>query len=222
MLGSSSCLADFSQALLAAYCGASRLMRVFAFILIFLSFGISANIADERSMKTEGQKLKDTEITIEKLRSAGKEDAIWVIYDYVVLREPNIITADSLSSFPRQIQLVYAAYNADVDLVNGGLEQYYFNNYGPHAEIAVEGLRAVGAIQTSDILRRANKLKKSSNIVEVDKSESTLDDFFAVYDENDEMAKLNNELMDIEEEVMPLLKDYIWNNLEEFVPASND
>lgn len=199
-------------------------MRFVILFLGFASFMVCSEykkIPDEEFQKIVEEKISETEITYEKLAAAGKDQAFWLIYDYMMWREPKPIARNSLSIFPRHMQLVYAAYNADVDLMNGGLEQYFFNSYGEHAEVAADGFEAIGAHKTASILRRANSLRKATEIMNMPDKERTLENFSALYKE-DEMSKLNAELIEVYEDVETLRNEFIWNNLEQFVPRNDD
>jgi hypothetical protein len=53
-------------------------------------------------------------------------------------------------------QVLVAVSGVEVEVNNGGFDQYYFNSAGDQAQVAPAKLRAIGAATTADIVESAN------------------------------------------------------------------
>ncbi len=67
-----------------------------------------------------------------------------------------------LPSLEEPERVFVRVWQLEVEVQNGGLDQYYFNSAGDHAVQAPAALRAIGADRTALIVERANALFPSS------------------------------------------------------------
>lgn len=94
-------------------------------------------------------------------------------------------------------KLYFAMRCLEGDVYNGGFHQYFFNDSGSYYTYAEEGLIAIGALQTCELLNEAKQVVFGSDAVPVKISErrKVLQDLL----KNDsEMAKSNEKLADID------------------------
>jgi Domain of unknown function (DUF4375) len=72
---------------------------------------------------------------------------------YYVLRKMERCGFEDLS---RAEQVIACLAEVEMEVNNGGFDQYYWNSSGDHAHEAVAALRELGATQTADLLVEAN------------------------------------------------------------------
>ena len=87
-----------------------------------------------------------TEITPASLRSLSGEDLDGALYDYVATKllgasDPRA----TLMALPRGLQVFYLSYIVEVEVMNGGLDQFFYNNGVDLADLVAPALRDLGA-----------------------------------------------------------------------------
>ncbi len=55
-------------------------------------------------------------------------------------------------------QVFYVVWTLEADVNNGGFDQYFFNSWGDHADVAPDAFRAIGARKTAAIVERATQV----------------------------------------------------------------
>src|SRR5690554_5877689 len=61
----------------------------------------------------------------------------------------------SLSALSEPWRLVHATWRLWGQVFNGGLHQYFYNTEGEEADVALEGLNAIGCKELADVFARA-------------------------------------------------------------------
>ena len=98
-------------------------------------------------------------------------------------------------SHPRKIYFAIGCLGGDV--YNGGFHQYFFNDSGSYYAYAEEGLIAIGALRTCELLNEAKQVLFGSDAVPVNISErrKALQDLLK---NESETAKSNEKLADVD------------------------
>lgn len=159
------------------------------------------------------QGLKTSELTLKKLGSTETEKLSELICDYMSWREPRDIDSESLSQFTYPMQVTYSSHNAEMDILNGGFEQYFYNSYGVHSHIALDGFRVIGAPKAAELLAKAMELKKADEIKSLPQEDRTLESFSTIYTD-EEMTRLGEQFGQNDEVLETLRSIYLSKNLK--------
>lgn len=62
---------------------------------------------------------------------------------------------EALTRVPRGLRMMWTTWWLEAETSNGGLDQYFSNTSGKHAEEAIAGLRLIGAPKTAEITEKA-------------------------------------------------------------------
>ncbi|MCL2120312.1 MAG: DMP19 family protein [Planctomycetaceae bacterium] len=72
-------------------------------------------------------------------------------------------------------------YTVSGEISNGGLNQFYFNNMKPLAEMSIEGFSALGSQKLSDVMAKAVELYQDYKQVLDGYNDGTVESFSASY-----------------------------------------
>lgn len=95
------------------------------------------------------------------------------------------IVSHGIASLTEAERQMYGIHWLFLETYNGGLHQFFFNDVGQFAQAALNGLEAVGAPKTADIIRRAIAIFPNSR-VPVDQGERR--DIMCDFSEQQEQA----------------------------------
>jgi hypothetical protein len=121
-----------------------------------------------------------TVISLEILRGISEDDFHDLIVNYVSCRESQPVSEKSLIKFPDAIKYIYSTYMADIDILCGGLEQYFTNTGFIYVDDAILGYKYLGLLNVSELLERAKTAKHTrdwaqASIIEKEFFELNLD-----------------------------------------------
>jgi hypothetical protein len=106
--------------------------------------------------KARPPKPRLAEITSASLRSLSGEDLDGAIYDYVATRLAD--AADSraaLVALPRGLQVFYLSFIVEAEVLNGGLDQFFYNPWSDMADLVAPALRELRADEAADLFEHA-------------------------------------------------------------------
>ncbi|MRW84767.1 DUF4375 domain-containing protein [Pseudoduganella sp. FT26W] len=159
-----------------------------------------------------------TEISAEALSVLSGEDLDLAVYEYVERQLSN--STDRLAALrllPRGLQLFYLSFIVEVEVMNGGLHQFFWNLSFDMAELIVPALRELQAREAADIFEQAV-------IVAVEESptyrERKKGDGFAAYAESNaksELSKFNDEFCSCAEKFRTLRATFLQSHEEQFL-----
>jgi hypothetical protein len=98
----------------------------------------------------------------------------------------------------------------EAEINNGGFSQYFFNSSGRYKYEAITALEEVGAVYTSELLKKAIQVSKLSLFrkwFNKDISEN----------QEEKLEKLDNDFYEYEEDILELQIRYIQKNIKYFV-----
>jgi hypothetical protein len=122
--------------------------------LLFVAFIFSIS-ACSRRQPDPAPKLEKSDVPKENDNAINANELdLFKIGDGVFKRYQAI--GYSELSLPEKVFL--CVWDLEGEIYNGGFGQYYYNSSGNHACDAVDALRAIGANQTAEIVRKANAL----------------------------------------------------------------
>ncbi|MDR2939502.1 MAG: DMP19 family protein [Clostridiales bacterium] len=103
----------------------------------------------------------------------------------------------------------------ELEVNNGGIDQFFFNSSGGYAHQTVESLKTVGAYANADILERA--ISKFPNGI-VPQDVETRHELLIAFEEDDIefLNRLDDEFYEYPEDLLALNIDYIKKNIKDF------
>ena len=96
------------------------------------------------------------DLSAAELRALGGEELDSVVYDYVseqVDKSDDPVAA--LLALPRGLQVFYLSFIVEVEVMNGGLDQFFSNPSGAMAKLVAPALRDLGAHEAAALFERA-------------------------------------------------------------------
>jgi uncharacterized protein YdiU (UPF0061 family) len=120
-----------------------------------------------------------------------------------------------IDNLPETLKTVYLATVVENQVMNGGFEQYYDNDYGIFAEETLKGLKKIGAELTHELLKTSLDILKKHN-----KTQSDLFEFIteSKYWDNKEIEQVLDRLddqyynLEDKEDLTELLGNYLRNS----------
>jgi len=155
-------------------------------------------------------------LTIEAIDSTEDDDLIQLVFDNLSLKieddyENSHLTISKLS--PGR-QAIYAIWLVDIEVNNGGFNQFYFNRQDYFAESAASGFELIGANEYAELMKRANKIYKEQELGE--RQDGTIEGFSESYEDNP-LNALDSEFYNISEDLVSLQVQFIRKNKEQFI-----
>ncbi len=126
-------------------------------------------------------------------------------------------TLDKISKLTKGRQAVFSTWWLEAEVNNGGFNQFYFNSSGQFAEMAVSGLKAIGAEKFSKLTSKANKIYNENKERLEEFDDGTMESFSESYKDNP-LNDLDTEFYKLyeSEPIGDLRITYIRNNTSEF------
>lgn len=109
--------------------------------------------------KASPPKPRLDDITSASLGALSGEELDGAVYDYVATRLNE--AADpraALVALPRGLQVFYLSFVVEVEVLNGGLDQFFYNPSSDMAELVAPALRELDADDAADIFEQAYKV----------------------------------------------------------------
>jgi hypothetical protein len=144
---------------------------------------------NEEKAKTRPPRARLSEISSASLKSLVGEELDMAVYEYV---ETCLGGADdpklALRSLPRGLQIFYLSFIVEVEVMNGGFNQFFWNSSAEWAGLLAPALRELQATEAADIFDQALAITRSETAASAKfKAEATLEAFSTSYAE----TKLN-------------------------------
>lgn len=114
---------------------------------------------------------------------------------------------------PKGLRMAYHVLEIRSEVSNGGFYQFFFNSTGVFAQETLEALRAFGAIDRADVLRRAIELYEQ----DVGRPATYRERWRGEMCNLPELDELTRRYWQIEDGPLPGLKAYIQEHIEEFL-----
>jgi len=97
-----------------------------------------------------------TEISAPALRALSGEDLDFAIYEYVAVRVDGMDDpCAALALLPRGLQVCYLSFVLEVEVMNGGLDQFFGNPSGALSTLMAPALRDLGAADAAHLFEQA-------------------------------------------------------------------
>ncbi|HRW75838.1 MAG: DUF4375 domain-containing protein [Lewinellaceae bacterium] len=127
------------------------------------------------------------------------------------------IDYDYFSKLPTPKKVIYKTYLLEMEVNNGGFNQFYHNRGIEFAEDIPNYFEMIGAVKYAKIVLRANQMYRNENDSITKKQNGTFEGFRKSY-ENNPLNELDNEFSQklTGENILKLQAKYITENIEVF------
>lgn len=147
------------------------------------------------------------------------DDALTELIHYALLEQmgPNLEAEQRLLATARPgLRAFWVAYTVELEVANGGFNQYYWNSAGAHAAEAPAAFEYFGATKHAAIMRKANQVRAEEEAaMKKYEDEGTIEAFSASYEET-HLGPLDEAFGAIAEEMLPLYVARIRRTPHEF------
>jgi len=169
-------------------------------------------------MTTNGQNSKA--LTIEKIDSLTDRDLLFEVFVNVAERYTGQTQKkkEIISKLTQEQQAFYALTVLEMEVNNGGFNQYYYNQEDEFADLAVDGFKAIGAKKFAELVTRANKIYREEKKKIANKQDGSLQGFSDSYKDNP-LNDLDKEFYNLYklESLTTLTADYVRKNKSKFI-----
>jgi hypothetical protein len=111
---------------------------------------------NEATAKTRLPRPRLMEISLESLRALTRDDLDMAVYEYVEAQLDNAEDrCAALLLLPRGLQVFYLSFIVEVEVMNGGLDQFFWNQPTELAELIPPALRRLNADEAATIFEQA-------------------------------------------------------------------
>ncbi len=147
----------------------------------------------------------------EAIKLDDKDDAAIMISDHILETRQ-----DSGQKLTQKETYIACVFIFDQELNNGGFDQFFWNSSGDRTQITLDGLRAIGADKTADLLKSAMAIFPDGIIPEDRNKRQEIMD--SIEDKtSDSWEQLDNKFYDYEDDLTELIIEYIKKNRKEFL-----
>lgn len=200
---------------------------MFSAIIKFLGCKGKNNISKLPSDAEISQSVQDflnrpiyKNLTLDIIDSIKDEDLNQSIFDNISanMENDNRDELDIIKTLTKGQQAIYSIWVVEAEVNNGGFNQLYFNGYEDISVLAEEGFKNIGAINFSELIKRANEKYKEIK-PELEKfDDGTIESFSDSYD-NNPLNQYDDKFYELyeTEKLMDLIVKYIRDNKEEFI-----
>jgi len=159
-------------------------------------------------------------LTPHKIDSAKDDEIIWMVFEDIASKFTGFYhnRYEILSGMNLEQQMIYAVWVLEMEVRNGGFNQYFYNTEGRLKHISAAGYRKIGAVKLAELVSRANEIYVKQREKITEKQNGSLEGFSASY-ENNPLNDLDTEFYRLEEEeqLEKLMVEYIRKNKQKFV-----
>jgi len=159
-------------------------------------------------------------LSLQKIDSAKDEDIIWMVFEDISSKFTGHYhnRYEILSEMNLERQMIYAVWVLEMEVRNGGFNQYFYNTEGRLKHTSAAGFRKVGASKLAALVMRANEIYVKQYEAITEKQNGSLEGFSASY-ENNPLNDLDTEFYRLEEEeqLEKLMVDYIRKNKQKLI-----
>ena len=187
--------------------------KAFLQILIFLLTIINCGIAQNMNQRVI---MKNT-ITEKQIDSLDGIDLIHEVFVSIAGKWNNSFKSKSafVESLPEEQKLVYAIWVLDMNVKNGGFQQYYYNSNGALYDLSANAAKEMEMDKVFEIITNANKifLKDNSENSEISFSDKQID----------ELSIFNRQYYqaDTDKYIYKSIANYIKTNKAMFITKEN-
>lgn len=178
----------------------------------------------ESDIANEIERLKNRvihkELTIDIIDSYSDEDLLWVVFDNLSQNHANDSENEyeTVMSWNKAKQAIYMIWELEMEVNNGGFNQFYFNSSGKFYKHLPDALILVGANKYANLCKQANETFEKENPKITQHQDGTIEGFSKSY-ENNPLNKFDDEFYDLyeSEDLEQLQVDFIRKNKMEFI-----
>src|SRR3990170_8759808 len=104
-------------------------------------------------------------LTIQKIDETPDGDLVWMIFENIA----EMFTGNYHNRFEILLkmniekQMFYSVWKLDMEVRNGGFNQFYYNSEGKLRHITVAALRKIGANRLAELVIKANEVFVKEN-----------------------------------------------------------
>ncbi len=135
------------------------------------------------------------------------------ISEYIQDRKGELTKGKTLSFGQKAL---YYWWYVDAQVTNGGLTQFYFNDYGKYVPTIIKGLQYIGDNKMAELVNRSYELYLKENRKIEDARQNGLEGFSNLYKEIKDFDELDEEYYNLNEQTMKNIENYIRKNPNEF------
>lgn len=165
----------------------------------------------------ERPRAKLTALTQDALRGLPDDDLEYAIYEYVSQHinsyEDN---PAALLQLPRGLQICYLSFILEVEVMNGGVNQFFWNPSSKMAVYLPAALNELGSPEASRIFEDVLRVAKEEAEIRPIPDDFTMEVFMASYKET-ELCKFDDELCSHIERFPELRRQYLRNHEDLFL-----
>jgi hypothetical protein len=159
-------------------------------------------------------------LTVPIIDSLNDDDLLFEVFKDIAERHTGHQDKkkEIISQLTKEQQGFYALTVVEMEVNNGGFNQYYYNNGGEFADAAVEGFKMVGANKFAELVTRANNIYREETKKITGKQDGTLQGFSESYKDNP-LNNLDKEFYKLyeEESLTKLTADFVRKNKLHFI-----
>jgi hypothetical protein len=184
--------------------------------------GASAELLQqiEQSLEAFRNRPIHKELTSRIVDLVPDDDLLQVVFDNLCANMPDDYTKeyDTVMNWNKSRQAVYMIWLLEMDVHNGGHNQFYFNPSGQFYRHLPDALKLIGANKHADLMQRANETFEKDNITITRHQDGTLEGFCKSY-ENNPLNDFDDEFYeaDNEEDLTRAMTDFIKRNKHDFI-----
>jgi hypothetical protein len=186
-------------------------MKVVLRLILFMIIGMSNNSIFAQDL---------SKVNIETIDTLSNDDLLFEIFKSIAERHvgENIGKKEIISQLTKEQQIFYAVSILEMQVNNGGFNQYFYNEGEEFTGVAIEGLRLIGANRIAALVTEAVEtyMKHMEQITKM--QDGSLMGFSESYKDNPlndfdkEFYSLNQE-----ESLIDLLVEYVRKNKVKFI-----
>ncbi|HEY3241945.1 MAG TPA: DMP19 family protein [Phycisphaerae bacterium] len=117
-------------------------------------------------------------------------------------------------------RMVYATSALEGEVNNGGFLQFFWNTRGECSQMALEGLKLIGAERHADLLQRAIVIYEQDKRLQRRSGDKLDAEAFSNAERDSRLNPLDDEFYNLTEQLAPLRVKYIRSHLDEFATPS--
>lgn len=175
------------------------------------------NIFKEKHESNTTTKLE--ELTIESIENTPDSKLEWNLHDYII--DNRLVDYDNeyetVLSLPEGLIMLYTTWLLEMEVNNGGFDQFFFNSSSELKDETYEGFLKIKAIKHAELLKQASKIYYSK--VEIPKDiENAVDieDFIESFKSN-KLNELDDLFYNIDENLSELRIRWIRENMDKVI-----
>lgn len=175
------------------------------------------NIFKQKHESSTTTKLE--ELTIESIENTPDSKLEWNLHDYIT--DDRLVDYDNeyetVLSLPEGLIMLYTTWLLEMEVNNGGFDQFFFNSSSELKDETYEGFLKIKAIKHAELLKQASKIYYSK--VEIPKdieNAADIEDFIESFKSN-KLNELDDLFYNIDENLSELRIRWIRENMDKVI-----